>query len=149
MMKTPTKEEKVQPITSSTVRDDRSDKRTIKTAPLPVPKWDGKTRTFPRWKQLWEENIIPYHQDSALHMMLVEALPEEILGEVSSLASSYQEILRHLEEKAGKSETVAKDIMGELLGISHKKLGNKFMGKFSVMLEDTEALSILLGRRLG
>ena len=65
MMKAPTKEEKVQPITSSTVRDDRADKRTIKTAPLPVPKWDGKTRTFPRWKQLWEENIIPYHQDSA------------------------------------------------------------------------------------
>ena len=77
MMKAPTKVEKVQPITGSTVRDERSDKRTIKTAPLPVPKWDGKTRSFPRWKQLWEENIIPYHQDSALHMMLVQASCEE------------------------------------------------------------------------
>ena len=147
MMKTPTKEEKVQPITSSTVRDDRSDKRTIKTAPLPVPKWDGKTRTFPRWKQLWEENIIPYHQDSALHMMLVQALPKEILDDISSLASSYQEIWEHLEEKAGKVDVVARDIMGELFSLSHKKHGSKFVAKFSVVLEDSEALLTTMGQQ--
>ena len=85
LMKTPVKEEKVQTGNASQgsgVRDDRqsSGKRTVKTAPIPVPKWDGKTRSFPRFKVLWEENIIPFHEPSALHMMLVEALPEEILG---------------------------------------------------------------------
>ena len=74
------------------VREERqAGKRSIKTASIPVPKWNFKTRSFPRFKVLWEENIIPYHEPSALHMMLVNALPEEILGEVSSLASSYSE----------------------------------------------------------
>ena len=146
MMKTPTKEEKVQAATTNTVKEEKSEKKSIRTAPIPVPKWDGKTRSFPRFKQLWEENIIPYHQDSALHMMLVQALPKEILDD-SSLASSYQEIWDHLEEKAGKVEVVARDIMGELMTLSHKKHGRTFVAKFSVVLEDSEALLTTMGQQ--
>ena len=147
MMKSPVKEEKPRVVTNTGVREDRFEKKTIKTAPIPVPKWDGKTRSFPRFKKLWEENIIPYHEDSALHMMLVQSLPREMLDEISSLASSFQEIWDHLEEKAGKVEVVARDIMGDLLSLSHRKSGQKFIAKFSVLLEDSEALLTSIGQQ--
>ena len=147
MMKSPEKEESPRVATHTGEREKRTEKKTIKTAPIPVPKWDGKTRTFPRFKKLWEENIIPYHEDSALHMMLVQSLPREMLDEVSSLASSFQEIWDHLEEKAGKVEVVARDIMGDLLSLSHKKSGKKFIPKFSVLLEDSEALLASIGQQ--
>ena len=147
MMKSPQKVENTREERGSSVRENRTDKRTIKTAPIPVPKWDGKTRSFPRFKKLWAENIIPYHEDSALHMMLVQSLPKELLEEVSSLASSFQEIWDHLEEKAGKVEVIAKDIMGDLLSLNHRKIGKKFVAKFSVMLEDSEALLGSIGQQ--
>ena len=134
MMKSPQKVEVNREERGAAVKEERSDKRTIKTAPIPVPKWDGKTRSFPRFKKLWEQNIIPHHEDSALHMMLVQSLPKELLEEVSSLASSFQEIWDHLEEKAGKVDVIAKDIMRDLLSLNHRKIGKKFVAKFSVML---------------
>ena len=146
MMRSPEKEEKPRVETNTGVREDRHMKKTIKTAPIPVPKWDGKTRSYPRFKKLWEENIIPHHEDSALHMMLVQSLPKDMLDEVSSLASSFQEIWDHLEEKAGKVEVVARDIMGDLLALNHKICGRKFISKFSVLLEDTEALLGSIGQ---
>ena len=124
VLKIPVKAE-VNPVRQGTeaaaAREETKPKQRIKTAPIPVPKWDGKSRTFPRFKKMWEENIIPYHEPSALHMMLVQALPEEVLDEISSLASSYQVIWDHLEDKAGKAEVVARDIMGELLSLSDRK----------------------------
>ena len=80
-------------------------------------------------------------------MMLVQALPKEILDDISSLASSYQEIWEHLEEKAGKVDVVARDIMGELFSLSNKKHGSKFVAKFSVVLEDSEALLTTMGQQ--
>ena len=147
MMKSPQKVETTREQRGTAVKEERSDKRTIKTAPIPVPKWDGKTRSFPRFKKLWLENIIPHHEDSALHMMLVQSLPKELLEEVSSLASSFQEIWDHLEEKAGKVDVIAKDIMGDLLSLSHRKVGKKFVAKFSVMLEDSEAMLGAIGQQ--
>ena len=147
MMKTPVKEEKVKVTADNVVREERNLKRSVKTAPIPMPKWDGKTRSFPRFKKLWSENIIPYHEESALHMMLVQALPGEVLDEVSSLASSFQEIWDHLEEKAGNSEVVARDIVGDLFNLNHKKFGNRFLARFSVLLEDSEALLNSIGQQ--
>ena len=147
MMKSPIKDESTKVTSGTGVKVERSEKRTIKTAPIPVPKWDGKTRSFPRFKKLWEENIIPFHEDSALHMMLVQSLPKEMLEEVSSLASSFQEIWEHLEEKAGKVEVIARDIMADLLALSHRKVGKKFIAKFSVILEDSEALLSSIGQQ--
>ena len=149
MMKVPTKDgNQPKPSESSgagAVKEERFVKRSIKTAPMPIPKWDGKSKSFPRFKLLWKENITPYHEPSALHMMLLQSLPNDVLEEISSLANSHQSIWEHLEEKAGKAEVVAKDIMVELLSLSHRKLGKKFMSKFSVMLEDSEALLISIG----
>ena len=148
MAKSPVKEEGTSTTGSAgTVKEERNVKRSVKTAPIPVPKWDGKTRTFPRFKKLWTENILPFHEESALHMMLVASLPGDVLDEVSSLASSYQEIWDHLEDKAGKSEVVARDIMGDMFAISHKKYGSKFMARFSVILEDSEALLKSIGQQ--
>ena len=73
MAKSPVKEEGTSGGGSSSVgREERNVKRSsVKTAPIPVPKWDGKTRSFPRFKKPWTENIFPFHEESALHMMLV------------------------------------------------------------------------------
>ena len=150
MMKTPRKEEAssflgaVQRATG-TNKEEKVTKQRIKTAPVPVPKWDGKSRSYPRFKKMWEENIIPYHEPSALHLMLVQALPGDVLDEISSLASSYEVIWDHLEMKAGKAEVVARDIMGELMALSHNKYGKKFLAKFSAILEDSEALLVTIG----
>ena len=117
MMKVPVKEESRQPRQNNSgpeaIREEKVIKRSVKTAPIPIPKWDGKSKTYPRFKLLWEENITPYHEPSALHMMLLQPLPSQVLEEILSLANSHQSIWEHLEEKSGKADVVAKDIMGE------------------------------------
>ena len=45
-------------------------KQPMKIKPLDCPTWDGRFRTFARFKLLWEKNINPRHEDSKLHMML-------------------------------------------------------------------------------
>ena len=147
MTKSPAKPEPMQGqgVSVGAVKEEKLTKQRIKTAAMPVPKWDGKSRSYPRFKKLWEENIIPYHEPSALHLMLVQSLPGDILDEVSSLASSYEVIWEHLENKAGKAEVVARDIMGELMALNHNKYGKKFLAKFSALLEDSEALLRTIG----
>lgn len=50
MAKSPVKEEGTSGGGSGSVRrEERNVKRSVKTAPIPVPKWDGKTRSFPRF----------------------------------------------------------------------------------------------------
>ena len=120
-------------------------KQPMKIKPLDCPTWDGRFRTFARFKLLWEENINPRHEDSALHMMLCQALPKHILENISTLTNSASEIWAHLEEKYGKPEVVAKEVMGELMGLDSKKHGNRFIGKFSTTLQDTHTLLVSLG----
>ena len=48
----------------------------VKIKPLDCPTWDGKFKTFARFKKMWNENITPRHEDSALHLMLCQALPK-------------------------------------------------------------------------
>ena len=67
-------------------------------------------------------------------MMLVQAILDYILEEISSLASSYEVIWEHFEGKAGRSEVVARDIVGELMKLDHRKNGKRFLAKFSVLL---------------
>ena len=120
-------------------------KQPMKIKPLDCPTWDGKFRSFARFKLLWHENITPRHEDSALHLMLCQALPKYILDNISTLTSSADEIWEHLEDKFGKPEVVAKEVMGELMTLDEKKLGSKFMGKFCTNLLDTHTLLLSLG----
>ena len=120
-------------------------KEPLKIKPLDCPTWDGKFRTFARFKLLWQENITPRHEESALHMMLCQALPKFVLDNISTLTSTASEIWAILDEKYGKSEVVAKEVMRELIALDPKKLGNKFMGKFCTCLVDTHSLLASLG----
>ena len=58
MMKVPVKEESRQPRQNNSgpeaIREEKVIKRSVKTAPIPIPKWDGKSKTYPRFKLLWE-----------------------------------------------------------------------------------------------
>ena len=120
-------------------------KEPVKIKPIDCPTWDGKYRSFPRFKKLWEENINPRHEDSALHLMLVQSLPKFVLDNISTLTDSADDIWRYLEEKYGKPEVVAKEVMSELMGLDSKKLGSKFMGRFCTLLLDTHSLLASMG----
>ena len=120
-------------------------KQPVKIKPMDCPTWDGKFRTFARFKLLWSENITPRHEDSALHYMLCQSLPKHILDNISTLSNSADDIWAYLEEKYGKPEVVAREVMGELMGLDAKKLGGRFMGKFCTTLLDTHSLLVSLG----
>ena len=134
------KAEHVGDIAPMTVR-----KQPVKIKPIDCPTWDGKYRSFPRFKKLWDENINPRHEDSALHLMLVQSLPKFVLDNISTLTDSADDIWNYLENKYGKPEVVAKEVMAELMGLDHKKLGSKFMGKFCTLLLDTHSLLASMG----
>ena len=112
----------------------------VKIKAMECPKWDGRYRTFVRFKKLWDENIGPRHEDSALHYMLCESLPKNILENISTLSNSAEDIWTYLEDKFGRPEIVAREVMAELMSLDYRKLGNSFMGKFCTMLLDTHSL---------
>ena len=66
--------------------------------------------------------------------MLCQALPKSILDNISTLTNSADEIWNYLDEKYGRSEVVAREIMGELMSLDPKKLGTKFMSRFCTTL---------------
>ena len=112
----------------------------VKIKPLDCPTWDGKFKTFGRFKKMWSENITPRHEESALHFMLCQALPKHILDNISTLTNSAEEIWNYLDEKYGRSEVVAREIMAELMSLDPKRLGSRFIGKFCTTLMDTHSL---------
>ena len=71
----------VRPAQASAARDSVSGlrKEPVKIKAMECPKWDGRYRTFVRFKKLWDENIAPRHEDSALHYKLCESLPKRVL----------------------------------------------------------------------
>ena len=134
-----------QVATRNAVISDTVQKQPVRIKPLDCPAWDGKFKTFARFKKLWSENITPRHEDSALHFMLCKSLPKHILDNISSLTNSADEIWDYLEEKYGKPEVVAREVMSELMGLDAKKLGGRFIGKFCTTLLDTHTLLASLG----
>ena len=52
--------------------DNSASKHPVKIKSMDCPTWDDKYRTFPRFKKMWDENITPRHQDSALHFLLCQ-----------------------------------------------------------------------------
>ena len=88
MKKVPVKQEpgiRVGNVVASTgsVASGVEKKLPVKIKPLDCPTWDGKFKTFARFKKMWNENITPRHEDSALHLMLCQALPKNILENIS------------------------------------------------------------------
>ena len=118
----------------------RDGRQPVKIKAMDCPKWDGRFRTFVRFKKLWEENIEPRHEDSAQHYMLCQSLPRKVLDNISTLSNSAADIWAYLDEKYGRPEIVAREVMAELMSLDHKKLGQVFMGKFCTMLLDTHSL---------
>ena len=116
----------------------------VKIKAMECPKWDGRYRTFVRFKKLWDENIGPRHEDSALHYMLCQSLPKKVLDNISTLSNSAEDIWAYLDQKYGRPEVVAREVMAELMGLDHKKLGSLFMGKFCTLLLDTHSLLVTL-----
>ena len=69
-------------------------KQPVKIRAMEPPKWDGRYRTFTRFKLLWDENIATRVADSAQHMMLCESLPKHILDNISTMSNSAEDICR-------------------------------------------------------
>ena len=68
-MSKPVKEEKPVIVAGhdGAARTVETKKQPAKINALDCPTWDGKYRTFPRFKTMWNENIAPRHENSALH----------------------------------------------------------------------------------
>ena len=49
-----------------------------------------------------------------------------------------------MDDKYGRPEIVAREVMAELMSLDHKKLGRLFMSEFSTMLLDTHSLLVTL-----
>ena len=77
--------------------------------------------------------------------MLCQALPKYVLDNISTLTNSADEIWEYLEDKYGKPEVVAREVMSELMGLESKKLGSRFISKFCTTLLDTHTLLTSLG----
>ena len=76
--------------------------------------------------------------------MLCQSLPKKVLDNISTLSTSAEEIWTYLDMKYGKPEIVAREVMAELMGMDHRKLGQQFMGKFCTMLLDTHSLLVTI-----
>ena len=72
-------------------------KQPVKIRAMEPPKWDGRYRTFTRFKLLWDENIATRVADSAQHMMLCEALPKHTMDNISTMSSSADDIWKYLD----------------------------------------------------
>ena len=122
-----------------------SGRQHIKIKPMDPPSWDGKYRSFSRFKKLWDENIASKVEDGAQHLLLCQSLPKHILDNISTISDSAQDIWKFLDEKYGRSETVAREVMGELMALDSSRLGKQFMIKFCVMLLDTHSCLTAIG----
>ena len=120
-------------------------KQHIKIKPMDPPSWDGKYRSFSRFKKLWDENIASKVEDGAQHLLLCQSLPKHILDNISTISDSAQDIWKFLDEKYGRSDTVAREVMAEMMALDSKRLGKQFMTKFCVMLLDTHSCLTAIG----
>ena len=112
-------------------------KQQAKLKPMDAPKWDGKCKTFARFKKQWEE-IVHQKVESTHehHLLITDGLPKFILDNISTLSTSAEQIWDYLDKKFGNSKIVAKEITKELEALDHKKLGKSFMPKFTILVED-------------
>ena len=122
-------------------------KQPVKIRAMEPPKWDGRYRTFTRFKLLWDENIATRVADSAQHMMLCESLPKHILDNISTMSNSAEDIWKYLDEKYGRSDVVAREVMAELMSLDTRKVGKQFISKFSTMMMDTHACLTAIGEQ--
>ena len=122
-------------------------KQPVKIRAMEPPKWDGRYRTFTRFKLLWDENIAPRVADSAQHMMLCESLPKHILSNISTMSNSAEDIWKYLDEKYGRSDVVAREVMAELMSLDSKRVGKLFISKFCTMMLDTHACLTAIGEQ--
>ena len=60
-------------------------KELVKIKPIDRPTWDEKYRAFARFQKLRKENITPRHEDSVLHLMILQCLPKSVLENISTV----------------------------------------------------------------
>ena len=65
---------------------------------------------------------------------------------LSCVRKDATEVWEQLERMYGNSEVVAAAVMKDIWNLDARKLGNKFIGSFCVMLEDTETLLTTMGQ---
>ena len=63
--------------------------------------------------------------DSTEYLLLFQNLPKNILMNISTMSDSAAQIWAYLEEKYGKSKTVAREVIAELKTMDSSKLGEE------------------------
>ena len=117
----------------------------LKLEAVSVPTFDGTARSYASFKKFWDDNMKSL-TSSDQYAHLQKALAPEVKRNLSCVRKDATEVWEQLERMYGNSEVVAAAVMEDIWNLDARTLGNKFMGSFCVMLEDTETLLYTMGQ---
>ena len=111
-----------------------------KLQPIANPKWDGKSMSFLRFKSKYDAIIAGVYDMETELEILEQALPPHVKSQLSMLKKTPAQIWEQLDKLYKDPKLVLKETMAELYSLDAKALGDKFMPRLSVTLDDAEAL---------
>ena len=114
--------------------------KSLKLGTQSVPKFDGSARNYATFRKFWRENVENSYTESAQYAYLLEALPDKVKKQISSVARDPREVWEQLESIYGRPDVVGQLVSQELFDLNPKDYGDEYMIKLSTMLEETEVL---------
>ena len=112
----------------------------IKMKPLDPPVFDGKAKSYARFKQRFRE-MIEDNFDAMVQLEYLErGLPEKVKDRMSMVQKTPEQIWAQLDEMYNDPKVLVREAVQELHGLNKDKLGDNFMSKFATTLLDTETL---------
>ena len=94
--------------------DDRKKTYGLKLQPMPLPKFDGDTREYPRFKDDFKNQVIPSISESQQSYVLKSCLTGTPLEVVKTVDHNISEMWRRLDDKYGEPTKVIDVIMYDI-----------------------------------
>ena len=107
---------------------------------LEAPTFDGKAKSYLRFKQRFEELVVTQFDAMAQLEFLEKGLPQKVKDKLTLVHKTPQQVWDQLDILYADPKVVLRESVAELHGLNAKKLGDEYMVRFATTLEDTEAL---------
>ena len=118
-------------------------KQSIKLKPLDAPSFDGRAKSYTRFKQRFQEMIAGSYDEMGQLEFLEIALPEKVKDKMSLVQKTTDQLWVQLDEMFADPKVMLKEAMEELHAIDAAKLGENFIAKLAATLVDTETLMLM------
>ena len=115
-------------------------KKSVDVTRMKPPTFSGKARDYHSFESRFQETITNKFDEMAQLYFLEEALPQSVKEKISMVRKTPQEVWNQLDKIYKDPRVVVAEAMKDLHEVDHKKLGNRFMTRMAIMLEDTETL---------